>query len=179
MIMIAHCFIGLLCTFVLSSYADAQKILRNHVQNPSFEYTEKDTVRHSPDESWTFKTEYDSVTGHVTASRAIDGFRSYLIRAEKGSGFLESDPFKVERRKRYLLSFGVCGDGHIETQILWWREETDSLYFLEIEYLDTIEVSDTWSVPEFYFTSPRRASAASIRLTVFDGQVWIDDVRFR
>jgi hypothetical protein len=177
--MIAQCLIGLLCTFVLSSYTDAQKILRNHVQNPSFEHAGKDTVRRSPDESWTFKTKYESVTGHVTASRAIDGFRSYLIRAEDGAGYLESDPFKVERRERYLLSFGVCGNGLIETQILWWREATDSLYLIEIEYLDTIEVSDAWSVPEFHITSPRRASAASIRLTVFNGQIWVDDVRFR
>ncbi len=177
--MIGRYLIGLLLALFAGSSGDAQIILRNLVQNPSFEYTGKDTVRERPDESWTFKADTESVTGHATASRAIDGFRSFLIRAEDGRGYLESDPFDVKRFEWYLLSYGVCGDGKIQTEVRWWRDENDSLTLIDSEYLDIITASDNWSVPEFNVTAPRRASAASIRFTVFDGQAWIDDVRFR
>ena len=168
---------GLVFFFLLNIPCDAQ--LKNLIENGSFEYTGKDTVRDRPDESWSFTTDYETVTGHATRSRAIDGFRSYLIRAETGHGYLKSDPFEVDRRERYLLSLGVCGDGSIGTEIIWWREENDSLTILEHEYLEVASVSDDWGILQFNVTSPRRASAASVRFSVFDGQVWIDDVRFR
>lgn len=177
--MFGQSLIGLILALLFSVNGNSQTVLTNLVHNPSFEYTGKDTVRDRPDESWTFETDSASVSGHATTSRAIDGFRSFLIRAEDGRGFLESDPFDVRRYERYLLSFGACGDGRIETIVRWWREEDDSLTLLEDEYIDLLTVMENWRVPQFYITAPRRASAASVRFTVYNGHVWIDDVRFR
>lgn len=177
--MFGRCLIALIFILLFSVDGNSQTVLKNLVQNPSFEYTGKDTVRDRPDESWTFEADDESVTGHATASRAIDGFRSFLIRAENGNGYLESDPFDVVRYERYLLSFGVCGEGRIQAIVRWWREKDDSLTLLEDEYIDLLTVREDWSVPQFNVTAPRRASAASVRFTVFDGHVWIDDVRFR
>jgi len=169
--------ITLLCSIYFSG--NTQTVLKNLIKNPSFEYTGKDTVRERPDESWIFTTDYESVTGHVTTSRAIDGFRSFLIRAETGRGHLESEHFEVKRFENYLLSFGACGSGRIETEIRWWQEDNDSLILLESEYLDIIVTTQNWSIPQFQVTAPRRASAGTVRLSVVEGQVWIDDVRFR
>jgi len=175
-----RCFlIGLLFFLLFSVEGNSQTVLRNLIQNPSFEYTGKDTVRDNPDESWTFESDNESVTGHVTASRSIDGFRSFLIRAEDGRGYLESEPFDVQRYERYLLSFGACGDGSIQTIIRWWREIDDSLTLLEDEFVDIVVAGDDWNVPQFHVTAPRRATAASVRFAIFDGYVWIDDIRFR
>ncbi len=169
--------ITLICSIHFSG--NAQTVLKNLIKNPSFEYTGKDTVRERSDDSWKFTTNYESVTGHVTTSRAIDGFRSFLIRAESGRGYLESEQFEVKRFENYLLSVGVCGNGRIEAEVRWWQEEKDSLILLETEYLDIIVPSQNWSIPQFQVTAPRRASAGTVRFTVFEGQVWIDDVRFR
>jgi hypothetical protein len=158
---------------------NAQAVLKNLIKNASFEYTGQDTVRERPDASWTFTTDFTSVTGHVTTSRAIDGFRSFLIRAESGRGYLESEQFEVKQFENYLLSFGVCGSGRIETEVRWWQKESDSLIVLESEHLDIIATSDDWTIPQFRVTAPRRAAAGSVRFAVFEGQLWIDDVRFR
>ncbi len=178
--MIGRCLIGLLAALLLVSVpGEAQKVLRNKIQNPSFEFSGRDTVRERPDESWTFKTDNDNVIGRVTSSRAIDGFRSYLIRAEESRGFLESDPFDVDRYERYIFSFGVCGDGIVVPEIRWWREENDSLSLVESQYLSTVLTTEDWSVPQYEVTAPRRATSASVRFAVSKGYVWIDDVRFR
>lgn len=177
--MIARYLTVLLLVLIVSSSGVAQTILRNLVENPSFEYTGRDTVRKQPDEAWSFNTDSQRVTGHVTTSRAIDGFRSFLIRADEGRGYLESNTFGIDRRERYLFSYGVCGNGAVETTIMWWHEEDDSLTLLDIEYLERKIVSDNWEVSQFQVNSPRRATAASVRFTISNGQVWIDDVRFR
>jgi len=177
--MIGRCIIVLLCAFLVTVPGEAQQILRNKIHNPSFEYSGRDTVREHPDESWTFQSDDGDVVGSVTTSKAIDGFRSYLIRAEEGRGFLESDPFEVDRYQRYIFSFGVCGDGIIVPEIRWWREQNDTLSLLESQYLTTVSTSENWSVPQYEVTAPRRATSASVRFSVSKGYVWIDDVRFR
>lgn len=177
--MIERCMIGLLLALLVGVPGEAQQVLRNKIQNPSFEYTGQDTIREHPDESWSFKSDNENVIGRVTRSRAIDGFRSFLIRAEEHRGFLESDPFEVDRYERYILSFGVCGNGIIVPEVRWWREQNDSLELLESQYLSTVSTSDDWSVPQYDVTAPRRATSASVRFTVSKGYVWIDDVRFR
>jgi hypothetical protein len=168
---------GIILLIILCIPGEAQ--VKNILPNGSFEIMDPDAVRERPDESWTFTTDYETVTGHVTQSRAIDRFRSYLIRAEAGRGFLTSDPFTIEGRERYILSYGICGDGMIETEVLWWREENDSLALIDNEYLTTSAVTDDWGIHHFSIMSPRRATAASVRFSVYSGQVWIDDVRFR
>lgn len=168
-----------LSIFLTAESTWAQGVLRNLIPNPSFEYTGAGTVRERPDESWTFTASDERVTGHATTSRSLDGFRSYLIRAEEGRGYLTSDTFELDRRREYRFSFGVCGDGFIEPEIIWWRQENDTLSIHDNVNFNTISTSDEWQIIQFVVSSPRRVSAASVRFTVFDGYVWIDDVRFR
>jgi hypothetical protein len=170
---------GMLSALVLIFATPAQTILKNLVPNPSFEYTGTDVHREHPDQSWTFEADGPAVTGHATTSRAIDGFRSYMIRAEDGTGSIESDPFELDRRNRYLLSFAACGSGTIRTEVIWWREGDDGLTIHTGEDFGTIAAVDEWGVFEFRVAPPRRAHAASIRFTVSGGNMWIDDIRFR
>jgi hypothetical protein len=168
------------CIALLLTILPAEsQVLRNLIPNPSFEYTGRDTVRQSPEDGWNFTATDDRVTGHATTSRAIAGFRSYLIRAETGAGVLESDVFDVDSFERYLLSFALSGDGSIETTIRWHRYRNEETELIDSETFSPVAASEGWAIEQYTVQAPRRADGVSVLFTVHGGQVWIDDVRFR
>jgi hypothetical protein len=158
---------------------NAQRVLKNLIPNPSFEYTGLEVRRESPDENWVFRSDDPGVTGHVTTSRSVDGFRSFLIRAEEGTGVLQTDPFEIERRGRHIFSFAIAGDAQVTVSVLWWNvRKTDTLLVSEETY-ETLQLDDEWRVVEYEVWVPRRVGTANVRYEVTNGSAWIDDVRFR
>jgi hypothetical protein len=157
----------------------SQRTLKNLIPNPSFEFTGLDVRRETADENWLFCTDDDGVTGHTTTSRSVDGFRSYLIRAERGRGVLRSDPFKIERGGRHIFSFAISGDAEVNVSVLLWNVHSSDTLLMSEEVHDTLYLNDEWRVVEYETWVPRRAKIANVRYEVTNGSAWIDDVRFR
>ncbi len=167
-----------LCILVVYP-ASGQRVLKNLIPNPSFEYMDPEIRREVPEENWNFVGSDESVTGHTTTSRSVDRFRSFLIRAEEGTGTLTSEKFVIERGGRHIFSFAVSGSGSLTVSVLWWNLSGADTVLVQTDIYDPITVADSWGVIEYEAWVPRRGKSASVQFELGGGSAWIDDVRFR
>ena len=150
----------------------------NLISNPSFEIGDNSIGRDYNQNGWTFFIIEEPAKG-VVKNDAKDGNACFEIQAEKGYGFLHSDPFLVNQSSSFKINVWIKGSGEGSIEILWWKEYNDDIVIESDHHRDVLKkfnATNSWQQVNAEINVPKDAKFAYIRLVARKANICFDDI---